>query len=131
MKKTQGFIALTSVLILSVIFLSVTISMATRAISGASLTTASIERDTAETHAEACVEQALLELQRTVDYNGGDSIELGTGSCEIRTILGSGVDNRTLQVESVVGSHVYRAEMIIESISPELLITSFERVTQF
>ncbi len=131
MRKIKGFIALTSVLILSVIFLSVTVSMATRAISGAFITTAVIERDTAEQYAMACVEHALMELQRTVDYSGDDSIELDGGACEILTIEGSGVGDRTLQVESTVGSHVYRAEMVIESVSPQLLITSYERVAQF
>ncbi len=131
MKKSKGFIALTSVLILSVIFLSVTVSMATRAISGAFLTTAAIERDTAEQYGMACVEYALLELQRTVDYVGDDSIELDGGSCEIFTIQGSGVNDRVLHVESAVGSHIYRAEMVIESVSPQLLITSYERVAQF
>lgn len=130
MKYTHGFIALTSVLVLSAVFLSVTISMVSRAISGSSVAAALVERDSARHLAEACVERGLYELVRTLDYDGSDSIVMDDGSCDVVT-LGEGLSNRELHAEATIGSHTYRIEVILESISPSVLMTSYERVTQF
>lgn len=131
MKYTQGFIALTSVIILSAIFLSVTISVATRAIMVSGTSSAFRERDTSRYLALACAEYARLKLQRTLDYGGNEGILIGDGACEILAIQGSGNTNRVLRVQSQTGTHTYRIEEVIESVSPELIISSSARVIQF
>lgn len=131
MKNSQGFIALTAVLIVSAIFLSMSISTASRAISRADTNTALYEQDRAYYRAEGCVEHALLELERQLDYLGDGGIIVDGGFCYIRLIQGAGNSNRILETESTAGSHTYRIRVDIESISPQMKIRSYERVAHF
>ncbi|MFZ2252826.1 MAG: hypothetical protein WAW13_01475 [Minisyncoccia bacterium] len=130
-KNTQGFIALASVLILSAIFLSLSIGIATRAIREAKTDTALRERDSALYLSEACAEYARMELERTLDYQGNEGILMDEGSCQILPIEGVGNTNRILRVQSTVGTHTYRIEYGILTVSPHMVITSSERVTSF
>lgn len=127
MKIQKGFIALTSVLVLSAIFLSVTISMATRAIGSAYLTTAYVERDKARMYAEACLETALIELQRTLSYTEGDTITVGDGTCEVSEV-GGGASDRTITIRSDVGSHTYHAQAHLSTQNPLFEITDYQRI---
>jgi hypothetical protein len=131
MKHTQGFIALTSVLILSAIFLSISISIASRAISGGDASIALYERDKAKFFAEACAEYALMELQRTLNYDGDEGILVGDGSCTVRTVVGTENENRSVEVESTVGAHTYRIRVGVDEISPVMEVGKQERVESF
>ncbi len=131
MKYTQGFIALASVLVLSAIFLSISISIASRAISGSDTSIGMHEREVARFIVMACVEHALVELQRTLNYDGEESILVGDTPCEIESIGGDGNTNRTIHAESQVGSVVYRVVVDVAVVSPHLSITSYERVASF
>lgn len=128
---SRGFIAVTSVLILSAIFLSITISIASRAITVTDTSITFRERDAARYIAHACKEYARIELQRTLDYQGDEVISVGDESCEILSIDGSGNADRILRVQSFVGSHGYYIEDNIEAVSPYMIITTTERVSQF
>lgn len=130
-KYTQGFIALTSVLILSAIFLSMSINVASRAISESDTTIALREHDTARYLARACLEYARMELERTLDYQGNEGILIQGQPCQILNIEEIGTTNPTVRVQSTVGSHIYRIEDVIETVSPNMVITSSERVIQF
>lgn len=130
-KNTQGFIALTSVLILSAIFLSVTISVAYRAVTVSGTSTAFRERDTARYLAQGCLEYARMELERTLDYQGNEGILIGEETCQILGIEGFGNTDRVVKVKSTVGSHTYYIEDTIEEVSPNMIVTSSERVTEF
>ena len=116
MNMNRGFIALTSVLILSAIFLSITISVASRAISSSSVQIAFMERDAAKYQAQGCLEFALMELQRTLDYTGNEEIFVGNGTCDILSVAGESDAERTVQVESTAGDHTYRIEGQIEAV---------------
>ena len=131
MKYNQGFIALTSVLILSAISLSISISVASRAISGSGISIAMRERDTAKYLTESCVEHALIELERTLNYQGNESILVGDELCDILVVEGSGNTNRTIKAQGSVGQHTYRVRVIINTISPNLTIKSYKRVANF
>jgi hypothetical protein len=89
------------------------------------------ERDTARVRAEACAEHALMELRRTLDYAGDERILVGDGSCDILTILGEGNKNRTIEVQSGTDELMYRMRVVAETTSPDVTITSFERVPSF
>ena len=130
-KNNEGFIALTSVLILSAIFLFITVSMATRAITVSETSVALRERDTARYLARGCVEYARLALQRTLDYRGDEVIIIGDDSCNILEIEGEGKSNRVVKVEVTINIHSYLIEEVIEEVSPVMKVTSSERVIQF
>lgn len=130
-KNTQGFIALSSVLILSAIFLSITISIASRSITVSGTSLAFSERDVVRYAAHACLEYARMELQRTLDYGGDEVILVGDASCDILEINGTGNTDRVIKVQSSVGSHSYFIEDVVDQVSPQMVITSSERVSQF
>lgn len=131
MKHNQGFIALTSVLILSAIFLSLSISVASRAISGSKIDTSVYVSSKAQILAESCIEYALTELQRSTNYVGGDNITIGDESCDILTVEGAGNRNRTIKAESTVSGHVYRLKVVVSEVDPRIQIASFEPVINF
>jgi hypothetical protein len=131
MKKEHknGFVALASVLILSAIFLSITISITGRAITRLDSGIAFLERDEARYLSEACIEKAMMEVQRSLVYEEGEVILLDDASCQVVAITGSG-NERLVQAQSTVGSHTYRIESAIAEISPSMS-ASFNRVNEF
>jgi len=130
-KPNKGFIAISTVLVLSAIFLSISLGMSLRAIAGTDVGIAFHEREKARLLAHGCLDYARMELQRTLDYRGNESILIGEGACEIFDIEGSGNNNRILMVESVIGKHTVRIKDVIEQISPNMIILSSERVVSF
>lgn len=125
--NNQGFIALAAVLIISAVFLSVAISVASRAISQLDGELAMYEREVARYRAEGCAEVALMELQRTLSFNGDESVSINGDQCEILLLAGTG-DSHTIQTQSVAGSHTYYNEVITTAISPEMVLSSFRRI---
>lgn len=131
MQYTRGFIALTSVLVISAIFLSISISITSRAISGSGMSVALYERDTAKYLAQACVEHAQQELLKTLNYIGEESVAVYDNSCDILTIEGIGNTDRIIKTESTFGDHTYRILVEIDEVSPHMIISSYERVASF
>jgi len=126
MQTHKGFIALTSVLVLSAIFLSVSISIASRAISVLSSEVAYMERDASLYSAEACAEHALMEVQRTLNYAGDESILIGDGSCEVLSVEDTD-EGTVIRTESTVGEHTYELQLILEERSQDAAVTQWNR----
>lgn len=131
MKNKKGFIALTTVLVLSAVFLSISIGVASRAISGATMSSSLYASNKAEILADGCAEYALLKLRRSLEYAGNESIEIDGTQCEILDIGGTGNTNRSIDVQSTVQGHVHRIRVLVEEISPTMKIASYEFVTSF
>jgi len=129
--RHKGFIALTSVLVLGAILLSITISTASRSISATSGGVSLHSKNRAEALSDACVEYALIELQRTLGYVGDESIAIGDESCDILTITGTGNTDRTIEAMSTVNGHTHRVQAVVSVVSPEVTITSWREVASF
>lgn len=129
--NSQGYIALTSVLVLSAIFMSISIGMALQSIHGADLNNALNKNEAARDFAFSCSDYARMELQRKLDYQGNEVILMTEGDCEILSIQGNGNTDRILQVQSSVGPYTYRIEDVIEVVSPVMVVTSSKRVISF
>lgn len=127
-KQSQGFIALTSVLILSAIFLSLAISTTLSVITATGTNTAFRERDVARYMARGCMEYALMQLERNLNYQGNEVILIDDEECEILPITGAGNINRVLEVKSIIGAHVYHIVSEIETISPIMVVKTSERL---
>ncbi len=130
-KHQSGFIAISTVLILSAIFLSISLGMAVRAISGIDASTGFHQAEAARLLALGCRDYARMELLRTLDYAGNESILIDGNTCEIFDIQGSGNEDRILMTEGTVGNHTVRMKDVIEQISPNMIILSSERVVSF
>jgi hypothetical protein len=128
MKNTQGFIALTSVLIMSAIFLSITLGVASNAIAQLDISSAFIANDTALYNSEACIAHALLELQRTLEYEGDEVILIDDGTCTIEAIEKTQADERIIRTHSTVGLHSYTTLATVSYAGPDLYISAYRRV---
>lgn len=131
MDNKKGFIALTSVLVVSTILLAVFVGATSRSISQINISGASVASHKAKALARLCGEHALIELERTLGYGGDETIEIDGDSCYIQTVTGSGNTNRTLRVESTVSNYTYRMEITLLEISPSMVIDSWRNVSEF
>ena len=129
--RTKGFIALTSVLVLSTIMLSIFVGATSRSISELNITSTLSASEQAEALTRACAEYAIIEIQRTLDYSGDERLDIGDGSCDIQPVLGSGNTNRTIRTESTVSGVTRRMEIVMAQVSPEAVIGSWNNVTEF
>ncbi len=130
-KLNQGFIALTTALVLSVVFLSVGIGAAKIAISGGQESLTYYFSEKARILAESCAEYSLLKLQESIDYPGNETVVIGGETCEIQAVGGSGNTDRVVRTVSTVSGHILKIEVIISTIYPEIQISSFKTVVDF
>lgn len=128
--EKKGFVALTTVLVLGAILLAICISIAFRSISGAEIAVGYQAKLQSETLANLCAERALIELQRTLFYNGGETIETDEGSCDILEVTGEGAANRVIHTISTVSGYTSSVEIQVARVSPETIITSWEFETE-
>lgn len=128
----NGFIALTSIVILGAVILLVSIGLVLRAIDDAHMTLDEDLSNRARMLVDACAEYALLQLKRNVSYAGNETIVLGgSDSCAIFPIGGSGNEQRTIQTESVVSGYVRRVKIEVARLRPVVQINAWEDVADF
>lgn len=99
MKNNEGFIAFTSLLIISAIALAVSISIATLGVSSARSSLDYKKGKETYAIAKSCSEIALLKLRDNATYSG-EGLNVGNGSCVI-TVSGSGTD-RTIDITATI-----------------------------
>ena len=127
----EGFIALISILIIGAIMLAISIGLSLRSIGETNMSLAEQESHRALALANLCAEQALMKLESTLDYAGGEPITIGSESCDILTISGSGNFNRTVKTQSAVSGYTKKVRVEVSQISPTMQITSWEEVGDF
>lgn len=132
MKNNQkGFVALISILIIGAIVLTISIGLSLRSIGETNMSLGEQESHRALALANLCAEQALMKLENTLNYAGGEPVTIGSKSCDILTISGSGNFNRTIKTQSVVSGYTKKVRVEVSQISPTMQITSWEEVSDF
>lgn len=131
MKQNQGFIALSSVLMLSSIFLSLSVGMVFQAIGGSSATVDMVGATKAELVARGCIETVLKKLQLTLNYQGNESILIDNEVCVVNVIQGEGTQEREIQVTGLYATYVHRIEVITEGRGPIISIRTYTSVVDF
>lgn len=81
--------------------------------------------------ADACAEYALMELERTLDYMGDDSILIDGIPCGIDEVTIDEDGARVLVTEGSVDGYVSQTRVVISSVSPNMVISSWERGIDF
>lgn len=131
MKKNKGFIAITSIIIISAILLSVSIGISYRSMARAQSNFSSSSYHEANYLSERCAEYALLELERTLGYSGEEEISTVEGSCNILEVLGNGNTNRIIMTTGTVLEHMAKTRIVISEIYPIMTISSWDTVADF
>lgn len=127
----EGFIALTSVLIISSLVLLISIGLSARSISETNIAMSQQLSNKALALADACAEDALLKLRSDFNYAGNETIMInGSDSCDILSVEGSGGLNRIIKTESDVRGYKKKIRINIAQLNP-LQITSWQEVADF
>ncbi len=130
-KSGAGFIALISVLIIGAVVLVVGIGLSLRSIGETNMSLSEQESARALALANLCAEQALMKLESFLNYSGSESILIGSESCYILAVSGSGNLNRTIQASSTVFNHTKKVQVVVTEISPVMMLSSWEEVADF
>ncbi|MCK5027692.1 MAG: hypothetical protein KAS07_04700, partial [Candidatus Pacebacteria bacterium] len=85
----------------------------------------------AHTLAISCVYEALLSLERDLEYAGNEDIIIEGKTCHIYTIEGVGNENRIVKTDASVNGFVKKIRVEVSRIGPTMQITSWESVVDF
>ncbi|MFT7506904.1 MAG: hypothetical protein ACI92I_000040 [Acidimicrobiales bacterium] len=131
MKKQQGFIAITSVLVLSTLFLSLAVGATSRSLGASVRGIASQDHERAVSLAHACAAHALAQLSTELHYLGDETLTFDSGQCDIFLIAEEVDGTRTIRTQGDVNSYVYRVIVEVAEIYPEVVVSSYQSVVTF
>ncbi len=111
-KKQEGFIAITSVLIINALILVLGISMFHASLSDQSMSASYDSGAEASSLAETCLREAFLKLKVNISYTGDESVDVSGMSCSINPVEDPNDHTRKISTLARVGSPSYikRAE---------------------
>jgi len=127
----NGFIALTSMLIIGALVLTISIGVLLRSINEMKMSLGEQEAHRALALVNLCGELALMKIESVFNYSGNESIIIGEESCDVLQIEGSGNTDRTIKVQSTVSGYTKKVKIEISQISPAMYISSWEEVQDF
>jgi hypothetical protein len=128
LNNQQGYIILVSVLVISAIAVAITISLIFLGLGASRSSLAYQQSAQAKNLANACVNQALLEIAES-DFTGSASLDFENGSCTYLVTNLGGI-NRDIRGEAVVNNVTRRVKVLIDQINP-VNITSWQEVVSF
>lgn len=127
----EGYILLISVLITGAIAASIAVALLTSG-TGFLQSTGAAERSIqARGIADACVEEAIYQLQKDNAYVGPTTLTFTAGTCTVETVLGTGDTDRTIQVRSTVLDVVRKMSVVVATVVPPAQISSWQDVADF
>jgi len=129
-KQEQGIIALTTVLIIGSIILVIGIGMSLQSIMESDTSFDEELSHQALVAATSCMEQALLTLADDASYIGDQTIVVGSHTCTVAVITGSG-NERTVKTSSTVNGHTRRLLVSVSNVNPPLQVSSWQEVSSF
>jgi len=131
MKYREGYIALLSVLIISAVMVIFLVGGLFRSTGVANMRIKEEAAARAHAAATACAEHALLELLQSTDYQGDEMLSVGEETCQVLFTAGSGNANRKIFTRSTVLGAVWKIEIHIDTVQPDLSIDSWHDVLAF
>lgn len=127
-KHQQGFIAFTSLLVISAVTLAIAVSISLLGITEANTSLGFKKGQEALKIAESCSEEALLRLRDNAGYAGG-SLNVGNGSCNM-SISGIGSD-RTIEITATLTGppdYVKKLQVTAKRVGNSINITSWQEL---
>ncbi len=125
-----GYITLMSVLLVGAVGGAIAVSLLLLGL-GSSRTSFALERSyQAKALADTCAEEALEQIRGNTSFVGGGNLTLGAGTCSY-TVASQGVENRTIVTSGTVGTIIRKVEILIDTINPQIRVTSWQEVSDF
>ena len=126
----NGYIALMSLLIILAVILTAAIGSSFLSISEAGMSLTKNQSSSAYYLASACAEEALQQINDSLDFQGLGNLYLDNGDCSYEVIAGSG-QNKTIKASGVVVDVVKRISINVNQVVPIINITSWQEVADF
>ena len=129
-QKQNGFITLTSVLVVGAVGVAIATSLILLGL-GSSRTSFAVEQSNqAKGLANACAEEALQQIRDSTPFTGSGNLTLGQGICTY-TVTNQGGQNRTITSSGTVGSIIRKVKIIIDKINPTIQVVSLQEGPDF
>lgn len=130
-KNKEGFIALTSVLIISAFFILLFSGMFFSASEQMERVDNREKAVKASMLANGCAEEALNSLRENIDYLGGETKTIGSYSCDILS-LDRTETMRVIKAQATVGNFTKKIQVEADvQYHPDLKILDWREVTEF
>ncbi|MCH8741571.1 hypothetical protein IH779_01595 [Patescibacteria group bacterium] len=122
----KGFIALITILIILGVVLLIGLGISQFSISEAQMSLQKSQSSQAFYLANLCAEDALMKLKGDISYSGETIPNIENGSC---TILVDG--NWTVKVSANFQNQIKKIKIVVSQINPEMIIDSWQEVSEF
>src|SRR4030042_4093857 len=111
-KKQEGFVAITSVLIVSALVLVLGVSMCHNSLEDQAMSAAFNKGEEASLLADFCAREAFQNIKQDINYAGDETIEINGMSCEINPIENISTSTKKISTLATVGEqpHYKRQE---------------------
>ena len=128
--QENGYITLLSVLVVGAVGVAIAVSLILLGL-GSSRTSFALEQSNqAKALTNACAQEALQQVRDSTSFTGTDNLTLGQGTCTY-TVTHNGGQNRTIISSGTVGTIIRKVEVTIDTINPQINITSWQEVGNF
>ena len=127
--NSKGYIAMTSVIIITALLLTVVIALNARGYFGRGIILDSQLKKISRAYAESCVDYAILRYTENPLYTGGETINLQPGSCMIRTL--AQIDANTIKIESTASFQDTYTNLRVLVTVPARIIIDWQELASF
>ncbi len=129
--NSQGYVLLLSVIVVGVVAGSIAGTILLFGIGSNRTALATQQGMNAREVANSCAQEVLEQLIQDTAYAGGEELVFENGTCTVAAVGGSGDVNRTVQVTGVSGDATRRMEVVVTTVGPPMVISSWQEVSSF
>lgn len=126
----KGYIGLLTVLFIGVAVTTIAVSVVASGLSASRSSFSIVQSYQARGLADACIEEALHQIRIFLPFSGSGTITHSIGACAYTVIKGVG-QNRTATASGTVGSVVRKVKVTVAQINPQMLIGSWQEISDF
>jgi hypothetical protein len=125
----NGFVTLLTVLIIGAVGTAAAISVILLGVGSSRSSLALEQSGQAKTLANSCVEAALEKIRES-NYTGSNTITLGQGSCSY-SVVSPGPGNFEIHSTGTVGTTIRKVKVLVDSVTPQIHVSSWEELADF
>jgi hypothetical protein len=128
LKPSNGYIAITSAIIITILILTVVITTSTTGFFGRFNILSSLLKERGDALANACADTALLGLAEDINYAGSTTINVASTTCTIFAIETNG-NQKTIKAKGTDGDTGTNIKVILNT--DDFTIVSWDEVANF
>lgn len=129
-ENSDGYVLLISVLILGAVGLAAVLSLILMGVSSSRSALAIQQSAQAKFLADTCIESGLEQIRESNSYTGGNTLGFGANSC-VYEVFNLGGNIRQVNATGIVDQAVRKVKVITSSLSPKIVISSWQEVGDF